>query len=191
MKIRTNSAQSNLTDEQIALNARLGIPTPEVEGEILTSETKVVETPVKEVKTRKFSFKIENTLPTATEPEERFELSEEDEELKQFLTTKNEEFGLDEKGEALTPSKFLARQRPRIHIDKIEEATGLSYGVFNGAGARAITMYNPDHPDAPKSGANYGKVFYRWGEKRVEGLLHAIFEQCFEETSEEQVEEEE
>ena len=189
MKTKMTTTQGNLTDEQIALNARLGIPTPEVEGEILTSEAEVVETPVKEVKTRRFNFKVENTLPTE-EPRKRFKLSEEDEELKQFLITQNEDFGFDEKtGEALTPSKFLARQRPRVYISTVEEATGLAYGVFNGAGARAITMYNPDHPDAPTSGPNYGKVFYRWGEERVEGLLHAIFDECFEETSEEQVEE--
>ena len=177
----TTISQGTLTDEQIALNARLGIPTPEIEGEVLTSEAEVVEIPVKEIKTRKFNFKVENTLPTE-EPRKRFKLSEEDEELKQFLITEDAELGM-------TPSLFLARQRPRVHIGAIEESTGLAYGVFNGAGKRAITMYNPDHPDAPTSGPNYGKVFYRWSDEAVVGLLHAIFEQCFEETSEEQVEE--
>lgn len=171
------TTQGTLTDEQIALNARLGIPTPEIEGEILTSEAEVVETPVKEIKTRRFNFKVENTLPTE-EPRKRFKLSEEDEELKQFLITEDAELGM-------TPSLFLARQRPRVHIGAIEESTGLAYGVFNGAGKRAITMYNPDHPDAPTSGPNYGKVFYRWSDEAVVGLLHAIFEQCFEETLEE------
>ena len=174
-----------LTDEQIALNARLGIPTPDVKGEVLSPKAEVVETPVetpvKEVKTRRFSFKIENSLPVE-EPKERFKLSKEDEELKQFLITEDEELGM-------TPSLFLARQRPRVHIGAIEESTGLAYGVFNGAGAKAITMYNPDHPDAPSSGQNYGKVFYRWSDEAVVGLLHAIFEQCFEEQVEETQEE--
>lgn len=187
---RNDIPESTMTDEQILGAFNIGDFKP-VEGKVITPEAEVVETPKtsgKEVKTRRFSFKIENSLGGEEPRKERFKLSEEDEELKQFLITQNEDFGFDEEtGEALTPSKFLARQRPRVHIGTIEEATGLAYGVFNGAGARAITMYNPDHPDAPTSGPNYGKVFYRWGEARVEGLLHAIFDECFieEETQEE------
>lgn len=189
MNNKEMTTQSTLTAEQIELNNRLGIPMPNVEGEVLTSEAEVVETPVKEVKTRRFSFKVENTLPTE-EPRKRFKLSKEDEELKEFLITKNEDFK-DEDGNAITPSLFLARQRnPRVYINTVEESTGLEYGVFNGAGARAITMYNPDHPDAPTSGPNYGKVFYKWGEERVVKLLHAIFDEYFVEKEMEETQEE-
>lgn len=194
MSNKEMTTQSTLTAEQIELNNRLGIPMPNVEGEVLVPEVvevpKTSETPVKEVKTRKFSFKIENSLGGEEPRKERFKLSEEDEQLKQFLITKNEDFK-DEDGNAITPSLFLARQRnPRVYINTVEESTGLKYGVFNGAGPRAITMYNPDHPDAPTSGPNYGKVFYHWNEERVVKLLHAIFDEYFVEKEVEETQEE-
>lgn len=71
-------------------------------------------------------------------------------------------------------SKEMARARFFING---EDENGLPYGNFNGAGARAITMYQPEHPKAGK-GRNYGKVFYPWTDERVVSLMNAIFEEC-------------
>ena len=59
-----------------------------------------------------------------------------------------------------------------------KDGEGIEFGNFNGAGDRAITMYQPEHPDAPKSGKNYGKMFYRWTNEVVKDVLYGIFEQA-------------
>ena len=64
-----------------------------------------------------------------------------------------------------------------FYIEK-KDGEGIEFGNFNGAGDRAITMYQPEHPDAPKSGKNYGKMFYRWTNEAVKDVLYGIFEQA-------------
>lgn len=65
----------------------------------------------------------------------------------------------------------------RFFIEGLDE-DGVPFGNFNGAGDRAITMYQPDSEKTPDSGRNYGKRFYRWTEGDVKDVLYAIFEQA-------------
>lgn len=113
----------------------------------------------------KFVFKLDESV----EDQEEFELPAFYKKFKETLTKKD--------ANGISNSIRMARQVPKIKIETIEEETGLPYGIFNGAGPVAITMYNPEHPDAPKSGRNYGKVFYRWGEERVMGVADAIYKE--------------
>lgn len=64
-----------------------------------------------------------------------------------------------------------------FYIEK-EDADGIPYGNFNGAGDRAITMYQPDSPKSANNGRNYGKMFYQWKKTITKDVLYAIFEQA-------------
>ena len=65
----------------------------------------------------------------------------------------------------------------RFFIEGLDK-DGVPFGNFNGAGKRAITMYQPDSEQTPDSGRNYGKRFYKWTEGDVKDVLYAIFEQA-------------
>ncbi len=157
MKTNTRN-QSNLTDESREMLIQMGINPDNAPEEIFeepSEETMIVE---KETAEEKAKFVFD------------FDLFEEEDE---------EEFTLNELQKAM--QKVLRQNsrkmaRARFYISG-EDESGLPYGNFNGAGPRAITMYQPDHPEAGK-GRNYGKVFYKWGDSRVVALMDAIFEEC-------------
>lgn len=154
---------SNMTDEQIASIEAMGLMAPSVIPEI-TSEEETEEVKVEiiggdgEAKpvTPKFVFKAEDVFDSQ---EEEFELNELEKEMRKVLQANSKEMA-----------------RARLFISG-EDENGLPFGNFNGAGGRAITMYQPDHPEAG-TGRNYGKVFYRWTNPKVVELMHAIFEEC-------------
>lgn len=162
MNDKRNTTQSNLTDESRQMLIQMGINPDNAPEELFEEpyeeEVIVLEEDVEETVEEKPKFVFE------------FDLFEEEDE---------EEFTLNELQKAMQKvlrqnSKKMARAR--FYISG-EDENGLPYGNFNGAGPRAITMYQPDHPEAGK-GRNYGKVFYKWGDSRVVALMNAIFEEC-------------
>lgn len=146
---------SNMTDEQLAqMYESFGF-----EEEVQEPESEPVVEEVPETTTKlTLNFGVEDA------EEGGFELPVLYEAMKEAFSQRIE-------GETL--SVLMARERIFL---KQKDEQGIEYGNFNGAGPRAITMYQPEHPDAPKSGRNYGKVFYHWDEERIVPLLDAIFE---------------
>ena len=119
---------------------------------------------------------MEETTPTSENP---FVFSFDMMDKKEEGEVEGETFELNKLQEAMKKvlrdnSKEMARARFFING---EDENGLPYGNFNGAGKRAITMYQPEHPDAG-TGRNYGKVFYRWSNPKVVALMDAIFMEC-------------
>lgn len=156
MKNNENQSISNLTDEQISQMYKeyenMGFSFNEVPEEIVEPKP---ETSQEEKDKPKFVF----TFEQFEDEEENFELPEIYKRMKKVL---------------IENSKPMSRARFYI---KSEDENGLPFGNFNGAGNRAITMYQPDHPEAG-TGRNYGKMFYRWTNPKVMGLMDAIFEEC-------------
>lgn len=161
---RTNTTfQSNLTDEQIENLKAMGfmeeIPEEPVEERVQLMDIPLVEEKIQEVKEMKDSKFVFEFDFMDDEVDEKFVLNELQEAMKRVLRDN---------------SKKMAQARFFING---EDENGLAYGNFNGAGPRAITMYQPDHPEAGK-GKNYGKVFYRWTNPKVVPLMEAIFQEC-------------
>ena len=164
MAIKNNLDFGNMTDEQIASIEAMGLMAPSVIPEISPEEETVEEVKIEiiggdgETKTvaPKFVFKAEDIFESN---EEEFELNELEKEMRTVLQVNSKEMA-----------------RARLFISG-EDENGLPFGNFNGAGGRAITMYQPEHPEAG-TGRNYGKVFYRWTNPKVVELMHAIFEEC-------------
>ena len=158
-KRTTTTTQGNMIDEQEILGAfNIGDFKP-VEGKIITPTPETI-TPVPAVspkKAPKFVFNADEVF--GGEEEEKFTLNDLQKAMKDVLQAN---------------SKAMARARVFITG---EDENGLPFGNFNGAGNRAITMYQPDHPEAG-TGRNYGKVFYRWSNPKVVDLMNAIFEEC-------------
>lgn len=153
MKNNESISMSNLTDEQIAtMYEDIGFGFDEVPEEIVEPETKTSE----EKDKPKFVFTFEEQFE---DEKENFELPELYKRMKKVLVQNSK-----------------AMSRARFYI-KGEDENGLPFGNFNGAGNRAITMYQPDHPEAG-TGRNYGKMFYRWTNPKVIALMDAIFEEC-------------
>jgi len=157
MSKRTTTTQSNMTDEQVLGAFNIGDFKP-VEGKVITPEAEVNPSPtVPAKKAPKFVFNADEVF--GDEEEEKFTLDDLQKAMKDVLQAN---------------SKAMARARVFISG---EDENGLPFGNFNGAGNRAITMYQPDHPEAG-TGRNYGKVFYRWSNSKVVDLMNAIFEEC-------------
>lgn len=163
MNDKRNTTQGNLTDESREMLIQMGInpDNAPVEEDIYEKsyEEIVIPEEVEETGEKECKFVFEFDL-FEEEDKEEFTLNELQKAMKEVLRQN---------------SKKMARAR--FYISG-EDENGIPYGNFNGAGPRAITMYQPDHPDAPKSGRNYGKVFYKWGDSRVVELMNAIFEEC-------------
>ena len=128
----------------------------EPEDEKIYMESKTMKPETKEIDLEAmFSLKVEETVE-----EVPVEFSDVEEAMISLLKEKSRE---------------LAGYR--FFIEGLDE-DGVPFGNFNGAGDRAITMYQPDSEKTPDSGRNYGKRFYRWTEGDVKDVLYAIFEQA-------------
>ena len=170
MKTKTTSQFGKLTDEQIENLKAMGfmeeIPEEPVEEKVqLVEDVPLVEEKIEEVKEMSSKFVFEFDFMD-DEVDEKFVLNEMQEAMKQVFFKKDEN-GI---------KNSVKMSRVHLYIPT-EDENGLPYGNFNGAGPRAITMYQPDHPEAGK-GKNYGKVFYRWSNPKVVPLMEAIFERC-------------
>lgn len=158
MNDKNNVSMSNMTDEQLANlyeeYAGFGFES----NEIPEPEPEIVEEIPEEI------------------PETTTKLT-----LKLFKEEVNEDFKLPILYEAMKEAFDQTIEGDRLSVimanaHLLVKTDNEVFGNFNGAGPIAVTMFNPEHPDAPKSGKNYGKVFYHWDDDQIMELLDAIFE---------------